>query len=102
VTVPKRSAELPDVPTLAEAGVPDVVGGTWFGLLAPAGTPAPIVKKLEAACRQIAATDDFKARMKNLAATPVGNTAEEFAAQMKAEVRRWSGVIKEANLKFEQ
>jgi tripartite-type tricarboxylate transporter receptor subunit TctC len=102
VTVPKRSAELPDVPTLAEAGVQDVIGGTWFGLLAPAGTPAPIVKKLEAACRQIAATDDFKARMTNLAATPVGNTAEEFSAQMKAEVRRWSEVIKEANLKFEQ
>ena len=48
----------------------DVVGGTWFALMAPAGTPMPIVKKLEAACRQIAATDDFKARMKTLAATP--------------------------------
>src|SRR6266478_2349578 len=53
VTVPARIAELPDVPTLAEAGVPDVVAGTWFGLLAPAGTPMPIVKKIEAASRQI-------------------------------------------------
>jgi tripartite-type tricarboxylate transporter receptor subunit TctC len=102
VTVPSRNPELPNVPTLAEAGVPDVVGGTWFGLLAPAGTPMPIVKKLEAACRQIAATDDFKARMKTLAATPIGSTGEELTAQMKAEVQRWSAVVKEANIKFEQ
>jgi tripartite-type tricarboxylate transporter receptor subunit TctC len=102
VTIPTRSPELPNVPTLAEAGVPDVVGGTWFGLLAPAGTPAPIVKKLEAACRQIAATDDFKARMKSLAATPIGSTGEELTTQMKAEVQRWSSVVKEANIKFDQ
>jgi tripartite-type tricarboxylate transporter receptor subunit TctC len=102
VTIPKRSPDLPDVPTLAEAGVPDVVGGTWFGLMAPAGTPMPIIKKLEAACRQIAATDEFKARMKTLAATPIGSTGEELAAQMKVEVQRWSTVVKEANLKFDQ
>jgi tripartite-type tricarboxylate transporter receptor subunit TctC len=101
VTIPSRSPDLPDVPTLAEAGVPDVVGGTWFGLLAPAGTPMPIIKKLEAACRQIAATDEFKARMKKLAATPIGNTSEEFTAQMKSEVQRWSAVVKQANIKFE-
>jgi tripartite-type tricarboxylate transporter receptor subunit TctC len=102
VTVPARNPELPDVPTLAEAGVADVVGGTWFGLLAPAGTPMPIVKKLEAACRQIAGTDDFKARMKSLAATPIGSTGDELTAQMRSEVQRWSAVVKEANIKFEQ
>jgi tripartite-type tricarboxylate transporter receptor subunit TctC len=102
VTVPSRNPELPNVPTLAEAGVPDVVGGTWFGMLAPAGTPMPIVKKIEAACRQITATDDFKARMKTLAATPIGSTAEQLTAQMKTEVQRWSAVVKEANIKFEQ
>ncbi|MPZ37771.1 MAG: tripartite tricarboxylate transporter substrate binding protein [Rhizobiales bacterium] len=101
VTIPSRSPELPDVPTLAEAGVPDVVGGSWFGLLAPARTPMPIIKKLEAACLQIAATDEFKARMKKLASTPIGNTADEFAAQMKSEVQRWSAVVKQANIKFE-
>jgi tripartite-type tricarboxylate transporter receptor subunit TctC len=102
VTIPNRSPDLPDIPTLAEAGVPDVVGGTWFGLMAPAGTPMPIIRKLEAACRQIAATDDFKARMKALAATPIGSTRQELAAQMKVEVQRWSAVVKEANLKFDQ
>jgi tripartite-type tricarboxylate transporter receptor subunit TctC len=61
-----------------------------------------IVKKLETACRQIAATDEFKARMKSLAATPIGSTGEELAAQMKAEVQRWSKVVKDANIKFEQ
>jgi tripartite-type tricarboxylate transporter receptor subunit TctC len=102
VTIPQRSPDLPDVPTLAEAGVPDVIGGTWFGMFAPAGTSMAIVKKLETACRQIAATDEFKARMKSLAATPIGSTGEELAAQMKAEVQRWSKVVKEANIKFEQ
>jgi tripartite-type tricarboxylate transporter receptor subunit TctC len=101
VTSAARNPELPDVPTLAEAGVPEVLGGSWVGLLAPAGTPAPIIKKIEAACRQIAATDDFKARMRRFAAAPVGSTGEELTAQMKAEVQRYSGIVKAANLKFE-
>ena len=102
ITIPKRSPDLPNIPTLAEAGVPDVVGGTWFALMAPAGTPAPIIKKLEAACRQIAETDDFKARMKALAAAPIGSSAAGLTAVMRDEVQRWSRVVKEANLKFEQ
>jgi tripartite-type tricarboxylate transporter receptor subunit TctC len=101
VTLPERIPDLPDVPTLAEAGVTDVVAGTWLALMAPAGTPMPIVRKLEAACRQIARTDDFKARMKALSSQSIGSTAEELAARMKAEVQRWSGVVKAANIKFE-
>jgi tripartite-type tricarboxylate transporter receptor subunit TctC len=102
VTFPSRLPELPGVPTLAEAGVADVVAGTWFALMAPAATPVPIVRKLEAAARQIGASDDFKARMKSLSGTPVGSTADELTAQMKAEVQRWSAVVKAANIKFEQ
>jgi tripartite-type tricarboxylate transporter receptor subunit TctC len=102
VTFPSRLPELPNVPTLAEAGVADVVAGTWFALMAPAATPAPIVRKLEAAARQIAASDDFKARIKSLSGTAVGSTADELTAQMKAEVQRWSAVVKAANIKFEQ
>ena len=102
VTFPSRLPELPNVPTLAEAGVADVVAGTWFALMAPAATPVPIVRKLEAAARQIGASDDFKARMKSLSGTPVGGTADELTAQMKAEVQRWSAVVKAANIKFEQ
>jgi len=102
VTVPSRIPALPDVPTLAEAGVPDVVAGTWFALMAPAGTPAPIVKKLEAAARQVAASGDFKARLKDLSGTSIGSSADELTAQMQAEVKRWSVVVKTANIKFEQ
>jgi tripartite-type tricarboxylate transporter receptor subunit TctC len=102
VTITTRIPELPDVPTLAEAGVPDVVGGTWLALMAPAGTPVPIVRKLEAACRQIGASDDFKARMKSLSGTPVGGSAEELTAQMRTELQRWAAVVKSANIKFDQ
>jgi tripartite-type tricarboxylate transporter receptor subunit TctC len=101
VTATARITELPDVPTLAEAGVPDVLGGTYLAMMAPAGTPMPIVKKLETACQQIGATDDFKTRMRDLAARPVGGSAAELAAQMHDEVRRWTAVVKEANIKFE-
>ena len=102
VTIPSRIPELPDVPTLAEGGVPDVVAGTWFGLLAPAGTPMPIVKKLESAARQIAASDHFKARMKALSSASIGSTGAELSARMAAEVERWTAVVKSANIKFEQ
>ena len=102
VTSTARIPELPDVPTLAQAGVAEVVGGTYLAMMAPAGTPMPTVKKLETACRQIATTDDFKARMKQLAATPIGSSADELTARMKDEVARWSAVVKAANIKFEQ
>ena len=102
VTVPARIPDLPNVPTLAEAGVAEVVAGTWFALMAPAGTPMPIVRKLEAASRQIGASDDFKARLKSLSGTSIGGSADELTAQMKAEVQRWSAVVKAANIKFEQ
>jgi tripartite-type tricarboxylate transporter receptor subunit TctC len=102
VTAKSRLPDLPDVPTLAEAGVPDVTAGTWFGLMAPTGTPAPIIKKLEAAAQKIGASEDFKTRVKGLSGTPIGGTADELTAQMKAEVQRWSAVVKEANIKFEQ
>ena len=101
VTVTSRIPELANVPTLAEAGVQDVIATTWFALLAPAGTPAPIVRRLEAAARQIGASDDYKAKLKSLSGTPVGSSAEELTAQMKAEVQRWSSVVKTANIKFE-
>ena len=102
VTAQSRIVDLPEVPTLAEAGVPDVVAGSWFGLLAPAGTPLPIVRKLETASRQIAASDDFKARMKALSSISIGSTGDELAARMAAEVQRWSAVVKSVNIKFEQ
>lgn len=102
VTATARIAELPDLPTLAEAGVPDVLAGSWFALMAPTGTPAAIVQRLETASRQIAASDEFKQRMRSLSGTSIGSTAAELSARMEAEIKRWSGVVKSTNLKFEQ
>ena len=102
VTVPNRIPDLPDVPTLAEAGVPEVVAGTWFALLAPAGTPNAIVRKLETASRQVANSEEFRMRLKSLSGTSIGSTAEQLTAQMKDEVQRWSAVVKAANIRFEQ
>ncbi|HEY0567833.1 MAG TPA: tripartite tricarboxylate transporter substrate-binding protein, partial [Xanthobacteraceae bacterium] len=72
------------------------------GLLAPAGTPAGIVKKLEQAVRRISATEDFKTRMKAMSSSPVGSSSEEFAARMGSEVKMWTAVAKSVNIKFEQ
>jgi tripartite-type tricarboxylate transporter receptor subunit TctC len=102
VTTASRLPDLPDVPSMVEAGVPDVVAGTWFALMAPSATPAPIVQKLEAACQQIGASEDYKTRIRKLSGTPVGGSAAELTAQLKAEVERWTGVVKTANIKFEQ
>lgn len=102
VTATARSSELPDVPTLAEAGVPDVLATSWFGLLAPAGTPAAIIKKLEQVVRRISATEDFQTRMKAMSSSTIGSTSEQFAARMEAEVKMWTAVAKAVNIKFEQ
>ncbi len=102
VTASSRTSEQPDLPTLAEAGVPDVLATSWFGLLAPAGTPAAIITKLETAVRRITATDDFKTRMKAMSSSPVGSSSEQFAARMDSEVKMWTAVAKSVNIKFEQ
>jgi tripartite-type tricarboxylate transporter receptor subunit TctC len=102
VTTSSRSLELPDVPTLAEAGVPDVLATSWFGLLAPAKTPGAIIKKLEEALRRIAATDDFRTRMKAMSSSSIGSTSEQFLARLEAEVKMWTGVAKSVNIKFDQ
>ena len=101
VTVPPRLPDLPNVPTLAEAGVADVVAQTWIALMAPAKTPVAIVKKLEAASRQMATSGDFKSKVTSLSGIAVGSTAEELTARLRAETERWSSVVKSANIKFE-
>ena len=102
VAAKARSPILPDVPTLAEAGVPDVLASSWFGLLAPAGTPMSIIKKLETDVRRIAATEDFKARMTALSGSTIGSTSQEFTARLETEVQMWTAVAKVVDIKFEQ
>jgi len=99
VTSGKRAPEFPDVPTLAEAGVPDQESEFIQAVLVPAGTPKEIVDKLYREIARIVALPDVKERLLAIGYTPVANTPEEFAAQIKADVARWAKVIRDAGIK---
>ncbi|EGI78192.1 Bug family tripartite tricarboxylate transporter substrate binding protein [Hylemonella gracilis] len=98
VTTAKRSSALPDVPTLQEAGVPGIAIGTWFGLLAPAGTPARVVTRLNGELVKIIQSPDFKKQMFDIGAEPVGDKPEEMARQIKEETAKFASLIKAANI----
>jgi tripartite-type tricarboxylate transporter receptor subunit TctC len=99
VTRKVRSQALPAVPTMAEAGHPDIAGENWFGFIVPAGTPKDIVALLHRELVKIVAMPDVKERLTALGFEAVGNTPDEFAVQIKAELVKWEKVIREANIK---
>lgn len=101
VSTAKRSSALPDLPTIAEAGVPGYEAGAWFGLLAPAGTPKAIVAQLSAESARILKLPDVSKRISELGAEPVGSTPEEFAALIQSEIAKWAKVIKDANVELQ-
>lgn len=94
VATAQRLPLLPDLPTIAEAGVPGYEATQWYGILAPAGTPRAIVSKLHQGIAQALTRPEVKERLAADAAEPVGNTPEEFGAFIKAEIARWAPVIK--------
>jgi tripartite-type tricarboxylate transporter receptor subunit TctC len=94
-----RSQQLPDVPTVAESGLPDYDLTNWFGLVAPAATPKPLLDKLNADVVRVIAAPEFKSRINDMSATVVGNTQEQFAATMKADSAKWARVIRDTGLK---
>jgi tripartite-type tricarboxylate transporter receptor subunit TctC len=94
-----RSQALPDLPTIAQAGYPDLDGDGWVGVQVPAGTPRDIVLLLQREIVAIIAVPDMKQRLSALGFDPVGNTGEEFVAQMKLEMEKWARVIRAAHLK---
>jgi len=98
VTTARRSSALPDVPTLAEAGLKDFDIGTWFGVLAPAGTPKDIQARLSQEMMKIIKSPDFKKRMDEIGAEPVGNTQEQMARQIKDETEKFAKLVKQANV----
>jgi tripartite-type tricarboxylate transporter receptor subunit TctC len=102
VTSAQRIPAFPDLPTMAEAGVADMEVSLWSGLLAPAGTPPAIVKKLQDEVMRIVRLPDVRERMNALAVDPVGNTSEEFGRIIAAEITQWSAVAKAANIKIER
>ncbi|PJM88663.1 Bug family tripartite tricarboxylate transporter substrate binding protein [Achromobacter ruhlandii] len=102
VTSARRLAELPDVPTMAEAGVPDMVVTAWFGLVAPAGTPATVVDTLYAATRDVVRSPDIAERFRAMGGQAGGNTPAEFAAFIDQERTRWKQIVDAAGIAQEQ
>ena len=98
VTGLKRVEGLPDVPTVAEAGVANYEALQWYGLLAPAGTPAPIITRLHAETAKAVRSAEMKERLAADGADPVGNTPAEFAAHIKDEMRKWAEVARAAKI----
>ena len=96
-----RVAALPDVPTMAEAGLPQLEGGPWFGLLVPAGTPRAIVDWLNAEARKAFEAPEVRERMAAQNVTLALGTPEDFAAHIAAETKRWGDVIRAAGIKME-
>jgi tripartite-type tricarboxylate transporter receptor subunit TctC len=98
----KRLPPAADIPTVAESGLPGYEAVTWFGLFATAGTPLPVIDKINAEVRKILAESAF--REKFLAPQmfePMGTSPEQFADYIKGETQKWSKVIREANLKID-
>ncbi len=93
-TGPQRSPQLPQVPTMKEAGVPGVEVVVWYGIFAPAATPRDVVAKLGDAIARAAHAPDMQRRLQDLGAEPVGNTPEEFTKLFREEVTRWAEVVK--------
>jgi tripartite-type tricarboxylate transporter receptor subunit TctC len=101
VTTARRAPALPEVPTIAEAGVPGYEFTGWMGVLAPAGVPRGIVVKLHHDIKRIAHLPDVKQRFAVDAADPVGSTPEEFTAYLRSEIARWTKVVKAANIRVD-
>jgi tripartite-type tricarboxylate transporter receptor subunit TctC len=99
VTSPKRSPAAPELPTMIEAGVPGFQAVVWQGFSAPAGTPQPIVDRLNAAARQALQAADVMGRFKELGAQPVGSTPEDFDALVRRELTVWADVVRRSGVK---
>jgi tripartite-type tricarboxylate transporter receptor subunit TctC len=97
----KRSAGFPDLPTVAEAGVPGYEAGTWTGVIGPAGMPRPIVLKLNAAVNQAIAGPTFIARFAKIGDEPAGGTPEQFAETIRRDSAKWAEVVKRSGAKID-
>jgi len=101
VTSPKRAPSLPDVPTIAEAGYKGFDANTWFGLVAPAGTPAPIVSKINAEVNRILKMPDVREKFAAEGGGPLGGSSQEFAALLKSDYVKWGKVVKDSGAKLD-
>lgn len=101
VATAQRSALVPDVPTLSESGLPGFTGGTWFGLLAPAATPAPVIEKLNRELVAILRSDAMRKEFESRGIEPVGDTPQEYARFIRTESDRWRDLAAKIGLKPE-
>jgi tripartite-type tricarboxylate transporter receptor subunit TctC len=101
VTSAARQADFPAVPTMLEAGIPDYVMTAFFGVVAPAGTPASIVARLNGVINEGLAADALRAALKKLGAAPTIETPEQFTAFIAAEMRKWSEIAAVAGIKVD-
>jgi len=101
VTTSKRSPALPDVPTLDEAGLKGFNLGTWFGVLAPAATPQPIVDRVSKEIVRIVNLPEFRKKMEEIGAEPVGSTPAQMARQIKDDTERFAKLVKDAKISAE-
>ena len=101
VTTAKRSSALPDLPTIAESGVPGYDSGVWYGLLAPAGTPSQIITWLHNEAIRVLNSSDLRGRITTEAVEPIGSTPEYFAGYIKSELAKWAKVVKESGARID-
>lgn len=99
VTGPKRSTAAPEIPTVAESGIPGFEVTSWYGMSAPAKTPRPVVERLHSEVVRALNAPDVRDRLIGLGAAPVGSTPEQYAAFIQAEIAKWGKVIKAAGIK---
>jgi tripartite-type tricarboxylate transporter receptor subunit TctC len=97
----KRASIMPDVPTLAEAGMTGYDAGIWIGLLAPAGTPPPIIEKLSVAANDALNAADVRTALKRQGTDPLGGTPKEFADFIRADIEKWVAVLASPSLSGE-
>jgi tripartite-type tricarboxylate transporter receptor subunit TctC len=98
VTGPKRTPQAPDLPTVAEAALPGYSVTSFFGVLAPTGTPAPVIAKLNAEIVKAVHSAEVRSSLANEGAEGIGSSPEEFAAYIRAEIPRWAVAVKTAGL----
>ena len=101
VTSPQRLANFPNVPTVAEQGYPGFDAATWSGLVAPAGTPAAVINKLNAEANKALSSTEMKAKLQEDGSTPLGGTPQQFAEFIKKEHAKWGAAVRDANIKLD-
>jgi len=101
VTSATRAPALPDVPTVAESGLPGFEASSWFGLLAPAGTPPALIAKINAEVLAWLASPEGKEKLASIGANPAGGSPEDFARHIQAETAKWAKVVKESGAKVD-